>query len=259
MFEDAISNDFVDMWVLMSFVFLANAYTFLLEDTRNPAVEQQRINWGEHRDIQIRRGHFRRMYRMSPEAFEMLTEMLRSSLEVNKTKAYARSEAGPILPKIRLHCLIRYLAGGSYLDICALVSMPHSTFYYSLLWKTMDAINDCDALAFVFPPSDEELRQASQGFERTSTQGVMRGCVGAIDGWLCPIIVPPSSVGNVSSFFSGHYQRMGVNVQAVVDHYGRFLYVAVAAPGGQPNVNALARTSLQQLISLLHCHLVILL
>jgi hypothetical protein len=48
----------------------------------------------------------------------------------------------------------------------------------------MDAINDCDALAFVFPSSDEELRQPSQGFERTSTQGVMRGRIGAIDGGL---------------------------------------------------------------------------
>jgi hypothetical protein len=126
MFEDAMGNDFEDTWVLMSFVFLANAYTFLLEDTRDPAVKQQCINWGEHRDIQIRRGHFRRMYRMSPEAFEMLTEMLRLSLEVNKTKAYARSEAGPILPEVRLHCLIRYLAGGvisRYLCTCVNASL----------------------------------------------------------------------------------------------------------------------------------------
>jgi hypothetical protein len=50
---------------------------------------------------------------------------------------------------------------------------------------------------------------------------------------------------------SGHYQRMGVNVQAVVDHYGRFLYVAVAAPGGQPDVNALARISLVDILAAL--------
>jgi hypothetical protein len=160
MFEDAMGNDYEDMWVLMSFVFLANAYTFRLEDTRNPAVEQQRINWEEHRDIQIRRGHFRRMYRMSPEAFQALTEMLCLSLEVNKTKAYTRSEAGRAYYSRDSSSLIS-CCGGSYLNICALVSMPHSTFYYSI-WKTMDAINDCDALALVLPSSDEELRQASQ-------------------------------------------------------------------------------------------------
>jgi hypothetical protein len=45
---------------------------------------------------------------------------------------------------------------------------------------------------------------------------------------------------------------MGVNIQAVVDHYGHFLYVAVAAPGGQPDVNVLlARTSLVDILAAL--------
>jgi hypothetical protein len=44
---------------------------------------------------------------------------------------------------------------------------------------------------------------------------------------------------------------MGVNVQAVVDHYGCFLYVADAAPGGEPDVNALARTSLVDILAAL--------
>lgn len=42
---------------------------------------------------------------------------------------------------------------------------------------------------------------------------------------------------------------MGVNVQAVVDHLGRFTFIAVAAPGGQPDVNAIARTSLLALLA----------
>ena len=50
--------------------------------------------------------------------------------------------AGPIIPEIRIHCFIRYLADGSYLGIFNLVSIPHSTFYY-ILRKTCDAINDC--------------------------------------------------------------------------------------------------------------------
>ncbi len=74
---------------------------------------------------------------MSPESFDMLVEMLGNILVINEGKSYARSEAGPIIPEIRLHCLMRYLAGGSYLDICTLVSISHSTFYY-ILWKTCD-------------------------------------------------------------------------------------------------------------------------
>jgi hypothetical protein len=68
-------------------------------------------------------------------------------MTVNATKAFARSPVGPIIPELRLHCLIRYIAGGSYLDLCTLVSSPHSTFFYSL-WKTCDAINASAQLAF---------------------------------------------------------------------------------------------------------------
>jgi hypothetical protein len=56
-------------------------------------------------------------------------------------------------------------------------------------------------------------------------------CIGVIDGWLCPIEVPASSmVGNVQSYFSGHYQRYGFNIQAVTDHLGRFIFMAVVQP-----------------------------
>jgi hypothetical protein len=78
----------------------------------------------------------------------------------------------------------------------------------------------------------------------------MRGCIGAIDGWLCPIQSPPTSVvGNVKTYFSGHYQRHGFNIQAIVDHLGRFLYIAVAAPGSQPDINAFNRTCLHSILS----------
>ncbi len=133
---------------------------------------------------------------------------------------------------------VRYLAGGCYLDICTLVSIPHSTFYY-ILWKTCDAINDCPELEFRLPNTTAELEEASACFEGISVHGIMRGCIGAIDGWLLPIQVPRASlVGNVKTYFLGHYQCHGFNTRAIVDHLGRFLYISVAAPGSQRDVNA---------------------
>ena len=38
-------------------------------------------------------------------------------------------------------------------------------------------------------------------------------------------------VGNVQSFFSGHCQCCGVNIQAAVDHHSRFTCVVFVAPG----------------------------
>jgi hypothetical protein len=191
----------------------------MFDGTRNPATKSLRVNWQEHRRKLIERGHFHRSYRTSPESFDTLVEMLGNILVINEGKAYARSLPGPIIPEIRLHCLMRYLAGGSYLDICTLVPIPHSTFYilhstfYCIPWKTCYAINDCPKLAFRLPNTGTELEETSAGFEGISIQGMMRGCIGAIDGWLCPIQVSPTSlVGNVQTYFLGHYQRHGFNI-----------------------------------------------
>ena len=148
---------------------------------------------------------------MEIDPFNALVELLREALTVDERMANIRTLAGAIIPEIRLHCLIRFIAGGSYLDICAAVNIHHSTFY-AIIWLTCEAINACDELAFRFPETLAELQRASEGFQSISTQGVIRGCVGAIDGWLCPIIVPPRAVaGNVRSYFSGHYQRYGIS------------------------------------------------
>jgi hypothetical protein len=207
------------MWFLLAVSFLWQAFDFMFDGTRNPgATESQRVNWQEHPRKLIERGHFHQSYHMSPGPFDILVEMLGNILVINEGKSNARSEAGPIIPEIRLHCLMRYLAGGSYLDICTLVSIPHSTFYY-ILWKTCDAINDCPELEFRLPNTTVELAEASAGFEGISVHGIMRGCIGAIDGWLLPIQVPPAThVGNVETYLSGHYPRHGFNIQAIVDH-----------------------------------------
>jgi hypothetical protein len=93
---------------------------------------------------------------MYPDLFDTLAEMLGNILGINEGESHARSEAGPIIPEIRLHRLMRYLAGGSYLDICTLVSIPHSTFYY-IVWKTCNAINDCPELEFRLQNTNVEL------------------------------------------------------------------------------------------------------
>jgi hypothetical protein len=134
MFEDTLNSDLLnDGWLLIAFYFLWQSFEFLFDGTRNPPTEKQRVDWEEHRDNLIERGHFHWSYRMSPTSFDTLVGILGNTLVlVNETRSYARSEAGPIIPEIRLHCLMRYLAGGSYLDICTLVSIPHSTFYILL-------------------------------------------------------------------------------------------------------------------------------
>jgi hypothetical protein len=129
---------------------------------RAPPVAEQRLNWEAHRDLEVSRGIFRRMYRMELEHFELLVSLLRESLEVNEIMALNRSVAGAIIPELRLHCLIRWLAGGSYLDIVSKVNMHPSTFY-PIVWSTCAAINACKELAFCFPNSEAMAAHLARG------------------------------------------------------------------------------------------------
>ena len=81
------------------------------------------------------------------------------------------------------------------------------------------------------PRLTEELeRCALEWNEKSGAFGMFHGCVGAINGWLC-CICKPKNVDNTAHCFSGHHQRCGVNVQAVVDANLRFIHFGVIGPG----------------------------
>jgi DDE superfamily endonuclease len=138
---------------------------------------------------------------------------------------------GVILPELRLYCTIRWLAGGSYTDISLFTGISQASFY-RVCWQTIHAICECDELQLHFPTTLEECQEAAAGSRSISRGEAFVTCVRAIDGYLLATKAPPKDiVNNVHSYFSGHYQRYGVNVQAVCDHLSRFTYIAVAGPG----------------------------
>uniref|UniRef100_A0A7S1XZM0 DDE Tnp4 domain-containing protein n=2 Tax=Grammatophora oceanica TaxID=210454 RepID=A0A7S1XZM0_9STRA len=208
---------------------------------RLPPIIEQRASWQEHRENLIQRNIFRPMYRMTPESFDRLIEKLGDDINVDADMAYRRTQAGPVIAEWRLAMTLRWLSGGSLWESVAWIRLHKSTFY-NIVWETCGIINECGPLAFRFPQTEEEVKALSSGFESISTEGVVNCCVGVIDGWLMHTTAP-TGVGNVNAYFSGHYQKYGYNVQAVVDHKCRFLYAKIAAPGGQPDINALKACS----------------
>ena len=119
-----------------------------------------------------------------------------------------------ITTPIAFPCCIHWLAGGScHRDIHFTAGMGRTSFYI-YAHRCIAAINDCDALSYKFPTTPMEVERAAQGFQSISSHGVMEGCVAAMDGILIKTITPAKSeVGNVRSFFSGHYHHYGINVQ----------------------------------------------
>ena len=90
----------------------------------------------------------------------------------------------------------------------------NKTSFYIYAYRCIRAINECEALAYKFPTSPQEVEDVAQSFKAINSNGVIEGRVAVMNGILIKTITPPrKEVGNVKAFFSGHYQHYGLNEQ----------------------------------------------
>jgi len=156
---------------------------------------------------------------------------------VNEQMAALRG--GAIIPEIKLYCALCWLAGGSYSDVFFFCGISRASFF-RVCWQTIRLINSCPGLAVRFPHSDEDYWASSSGFSELSAGCATQNCVGVIDGFHLETVAPPKKVvGNVRSYYSGHYKTYGINVQAIADYHSRFTYIAVAGPGSMNDCQAI--------------------
>jgi hypothetical protein len=150
------------------------------------SVLQQRCRWNRfvmmNQDLPL----FRRHLRMTYDSFLILLEKIRTHLPAPDQKM-ADLRGGVIIPELRLYATLRYLAGGSYSDICFFCGIARTSFY-KVLWGTIHAINK--AITVAFPSSPEECAILPSSFEKISYSGVLSNCVGVLDGYLLPIVTP---------------------------------------------------------------------
>lgn len=125
---------------------------------------------------------FKRMFRVSRDVFEYLLDKLEPSFSSNECQA-KNSSGEPIALKTRLAVSLRWLAGGSYLDLCFAWGLGVSTFYAEngVLWPTLQALDELFPLGL---PYDDPIKldELSTGFKNHSG-GILDGCVMAIDGF----------------------------------------------------------------------------
>jgi len=199
------------------------------KERRNRSAFEQRLIWNDYSEKHVARGTFKRRMRMDKDSFDKLLSYICNDLLVDEKQANRRG--GPVTPESCLCCTLRWLAGGSHLDIADIAGISKTAFY-TVTWRTIAALVMCPQLSIHFPTAEKELLEAVGGFASTSTECATKNCVGVVDGHLMRIKVPnKKEVPNVRSFFSGHYQCYGVNIQAVADHHSRFVFFAVAGPG----------------------------
>ena len=216
--------------------------------TRNsdPSKFQQKLNWERLLEKHKHLPSFRRHLRMSVTSFQKLVDFIRTEVDVDESQAGKRG--GKIIPELCVYCTLRYLAGGSYTDIHLQTGVSVPSFY-RVIWKTMIAINNVEILKPVFPQSPEECAEEAAGFTSRSWSAAIDNCVSAIDGWLLKIQVPPKKVvGNVRSYFSGHYQCYGISVQAACDHHCRFQFLGIGGPGSMYDNDSYKESGLLELV-----------
>jgi hypothetical protein len=123
---------------------------------------------------------------MDKQHFKDLVELVRDDLPGGSELSRKRQKAAggnPISAEIQLSMTLRYLAGGSYLDICRLHRVPNGSFRM-VIKRTVRAIvtvlNDKELVAF--PIDDpEKLQRIADGYSAGSS-GVINRCVGSLDG-----------------------------------------------------------------------------
>ena len=234
----------------------AAAYAAQCEDImsvsgRSPAFCRNRLDWDAHVQNYLKEGDksFRRFFRMRHVSFLKLADLVRPYLQGNEKMAKLRTGGNAIIStEMTLHCVLRFLSGAPCDEIRDKIGMSEAHFYYTL-YRGIDAILSVEELEYHFPKTPEEIAEAVSGFTAISSFGAIDGCVACLDGMLLRTQTPGANeTANVKSYFSGHYQDYGINVQAACDSECRFVYAALTAPGGTNDIIAYRKSTLPQCI-----------
>jgi len=113
----------------------------------------------------------------------------------------------------------------------------------------LHAILHCKHLQLEQSNTKEELDELAEGFKCKSRESIMAGCIGSLDGLLLLMHTPTRKEAcNVRQFFSDHYQRMGLNIQGLVDCHLRFLYAVILAGGRSSDYKAYQKSKIRSWI-----------
>jgi len=155
--------------------------------SRNFKWQDKRLNWSDHLAKLQHAGEFDSTHRMSFETFTKLKGMLGDCiiLDAAKSNNSTPDASNHICPEIVMHIGLWWLAGGAHADIgdTAGVSTSSACRCRDLF---IDAALDAEDLAVKLPNAEdpEELKELADWFRRKSSNGVMQGCLGCIDGLL---------------------------------------------------------------------------
>jgi len=168
---------------------------------------------------------FSSMFRMSRLGFNRLLDLVSPFLSETDVEMATISSGSAITKATKLFVTLRYLAGGSHLDLCFAWGISKSAFFSTdpcrgVIWPTIKAIDESFTIGL--PVHDPvELERLSTEFAVYS-HGEMTGCVTAIDGWVARTRKPTNSEVDEIVAYRNRHDCWGLVVLAGCDARCRF-------------------------------------
>lgn len=186
--------------------------------------------------------HFKRLYRVTKDQFDILLDLVSPELQRQKRKNSEFRRAVP--PAISLFITLRLLAGASYLDVSWPYGVARSTVF-TLFDQCLFALNS--ALGKIrFPVSEEECHIAARRF-KMERKSPFYGVISALDG-LAVKIVQPKNVPDPRKYFN-RKSFFAVVVQAACTADHKFSFVSARHAGSTHDSTAFQATALHRVVN----------
>ena len=209
---------------------------------RNPKWRFKRIDMNEHFEMCEHTNTFVRHYHMTRPSFHALVDILDISIDATKSMNSTSGNA-PITSTMVVTVGLRYMGGEepkSLADVFGM-SIESTNRVINLFLKAVDSSKHPHLSIDLLPETEIDIKLMAKEWQmRSRAYNIYYGMLGAIDGMLCTT-ERPSDVPHPSAYFSGHYQRYGINVQAMCDANLRFTYLSIAGPGGKNDARVFRR------------------
>ena len=234
-----------ELGLAMAGVHIARGRLSQMRTRARNTVRPRRMHWETFRAERLKEPKdFRRYLRVSPDLFDrMVNGITPDAGTLNRQRRAAQNSAGRAAhhdvdgPRggfveypLRVAMTLRYLAGGSYLDLCHLFGVHKATFY-RLVWATLEQLDQYlpDMTLEHDVNNLERCRALAGGFNHRMGSKHMAGCIGALDGMALKIETPTTSE-NFHKYFCRKLFH-AVSVQAVCDADRRFTYLDMSQAG----------------------------
>ena len=240
MFDNGILNDIIygDLPDESCFkTLLQHEYT----KQRKEKFTYKRIDMDYHFNMCRQTNGFQCRYHMTEKSYHHLVNILYCDIAPNEQQSRKSTSGNDPVTAQMVTCMgLRFMGGEKIKTLADAygVSTRHTDTAVELFLKAVDESSNPLLSSDLLPKTTaEKIKLANDWNNCSGGLGIMYGHLAPIDGWLCTTQMP-ADVPNPSEYFSGHYQRFGLNVQAMCDSNLRIIYTSVAGPGKMNDARA---------------------